>query len=253
MSANFQLAYNDTYLWILAKQTGNATTDTGVVAIPNSWERDDFETFVAMDTTAYAYAGKYGEANFQFRQQRSADNNFPWAFDDHNSAAANSKDFKVGQVDAGDGSFVQEWQIPWASLTAVMVDSGKFDGSNILFEIQAADNTTGAAGGRNDQTFWKNNSDNEYQDSRTLSWVMLAEKVVMGVNVNTPTLNSISINTVATDVLKISKTVKSAELFNISGQLVLRANNVNTINVSGLAAGIYLFRANQQVIKFVKK
>jgi hypothetical protein len=178
MSAQFQMAYNDTYLWVLAQQKGNATLDTGAVAIPNSWERDDFEIFIAMDTTAYAHLGKYGEYNFQFRQQRSSHNNFPWAFDDSKSAATNNRaSFRVGQIDAGDGSFTQEWQIPWKALTDCMTDSGKFDGSFIKFEIQAADNTTGAAGGRNDQTFWRDNSDNEYQDSRTFSIINLADQV----------------------------------------------------------------------------
>jgi hypothetical protein len=171
MTAHFQLAFNNTYLWIAAEQMGNATIDTDHTAIPNSWERDDFEVFITMDTTSWIYGGRYGEANNQFRMQRDAE--YPWGFDDAHSIGANNANFLIGQVDAGDGSFVQEWQIPWSGLRAPMVDSGSFDGRYLKFEIQAADNTTGSTGGRNDQRFWRNNSDNEYQDSRTLCLIRI--------------------------------------------------------------------------------
>ena len=253
MTAFFQLAYNDEYLWILGQQKGNSTIDTGAAAIPNTWERDDFETFVGLDTVCWKYKGVYGEGEFQFREQRAT--KFPWMFDDHNSAYANNpKGWAIGNVDAGDGSFIEEWQIPWAALEAVTADSDKFDGNWMKFEIQAADNTTGAAGGRDDQRFWINSSDNEYQDSRTTSVVYLAEKVG-GVAVKNVTLNNIiTINTIATDVLRLSAPAKVVAIYDITGKLALRTSNVSSINVSNFAPGLYIFRANdQQAIKFVKK
>lgn len=254
MTAFFQLAYNDEYLWIAGQQKGNSTIDTGAAAIPNTWERDDFETFIGLDTTTWLYKGVYGEAEFQFREQRAT--TFPWMFDDHNSAYTNNpKGWAIGNVDAGDGSFVEEWQIPWSALTAVFADStAKFNGNWMKFEIQAADNTTDAAGGRDDQRFWINSSDNEYQDSRTTSVVYLADKVG-GVAVKNVKLNNIiTTNTIATDVLRLSATAQVVNIYDITGKLVLKTSNVNSINVSNFAPGLYIFRANnQQAIKFVKK
>jgi hypothetical protein len=247
MTAHFQLAFNNTYLWIAAEQMGNATIDTDHTAIPNSWERDDFEVFVTMDTTAYAHKGAYGEYNNQFRLQRAAE--YPWSFDDAHSIGANNPGtFTIGQVDAGDGSFVQEWQLPWAGLTAPMADSGTFDGALIRFEIQAADNTTGATGGRNDQRFWIDNSDNAYQDSRVLSVVKLDPKV----NVGIPTLkvnNNFRING---NRLTLSQ-VGTVRIYNVSGQLLKVVNNTLSVDISGLSSGLYIANANGLSTKFIKK
>jgi hypothetical protein len=251
MGAKFQIAYNDEFLWVIGQQSGNATMDTGAVAIPNSWERDDFETFVGIDTIAYSRKGVTKDINSQFRLQRAA--TYPWAFDDAHSIGKNNASFKIGQVDAGDGSFVQEWQMPWKGFIAAVTDtSGTFDGSYIKFEIQAADNTTGAAGGRNDQRFWINPSDNEYQDTRTQSVIYLADKVNTGIKPAILRNDNVTINTLVDNVLKISMPV-NCTIYNIEGQAVLKANNVSSINVSGLSSGLYIFKTNNQSLKFVKR
>jgi hypothetical protein len=182
---------------------GNTTIDTDHMANPNSWERDNIELYLAVDTTSWN--GQYGEADNQFRMQRVAA--YPWGFDDSHSIGQNNADFLIGQVDAGDGSFVQEWQIPWAGLTAPMVDSGKFDGEYFKFEMQSVDNTTGSTGGRTQLIFWRNNSDNEYQDTRTFSLIKLESSI------DTVTKDSISfISPVSSTVWKAG-TANSINIF----------------------------------------
>ncbi len=176
MTAFMQLAYNYQYLWVLPCKKAIQKWIPALLQFPIHGKGTVSKYMFNWILSPGEIPGLTGESFFQFREQRASV--FPWGFDDHNSAYTNNPTgWAIGNVDAGDGSFIEEWQIPWNSLVAAMIDSGRFDGSYIRFEILATDNTTDAAGGRNDQRFWINSSDNEYQDSRTLSVVYLATPV----------------------------------------------------------------------------
>jgi hypothetical protein len=269
MTAQFQIAYGEEFLWVIAQQKGNSQMDTGAVAIPNSWERDDFEVFVSIDTTSYSRKGVYKNVNSQFRLERATV--YPWGFDDCHSIGKNNPTFKIGQVDAGDGSFIQEWQMPWRGfMDAVKDTSGKLDGFYIKFEIQAADNTTGRAGGRTDQRFWINNSDNEYQDTRTLSVIYLAE-FIFGDKINQTNYqicdlsvfpNPASDNVNITFNLKQSGNV-SIDVYNILGEHVANifaANqsagvlkNTIDLNEYNMNSGIYYIKISANNSSIIKK
>jgi hypothetical protein len=269
MTAFFQIAIDDEFFWIVALQKGNSTMDTGAVAIPNSWERDNFEVYISMDTTSWKYGGAYGEANNLFRMERAAI--YPWGFDDYHSIGANNKDFKIGVVDAGDGSFIEEWQIPWAGLIAPMKDSGKFDGNYIKFDIQAADNTTGLPGGLTQQLFWASNTDKQANNTEYLGLVYITEEAckksvsfdVNGVmlqpdcNIPNPAIiypnpainnpnNAIIYPNPANEYLKISNetTLKYVTIKNMLGEVKasIAVNNQKTITIpiADFACGIYL-------------
>jgi hypothetical protein len=283
MASNFQLAFNDSYLWVLAQQKGNATTDTGVIAIPNSWERDNFEVFISLDTTSWKYNGRYGEANNIFRMQRSADNNYPWGFDDSQSIGANNKNFKIGQVDAGDGSFVQEWQIPWMALTSAMVDSGKFDGKYIKFDIQATDNTTDMPGGNNDRLFWASNTGLQEKNTEYLGLIGIAPTCAKstkiganGVSWQPDCIGPFAKNEIyiahnekifpnpASEYLNISNDgdLKSISIKNIIGEELIQkdVNNeeIITVQLNNLTNSIYFVTltyksGSSSTVKFVKK
>ncbi len=226
MSAKFQMAYNDTYLWIAAQQNNNVNVDTSYSDDP--WQRDCFEIMIGTDTNSYANQGRYKEGDLQFRMIRgtsgiqspfddltdqSSGRNRPTnpdCFTDAQAVAQNNSSFKIGQTDGGT-SFTQEWQIPWSGLVGTLVDSGKFLGNYFKFEIQAADCTSpGNNNGRSQQIFWHNNSDNEYQDTRTFSLIYLANPV----SIKAPPISGDSIN-----ILSPNK------------KTVWKAGNSDTINI----------------------
>lgn len=73
-------------------------------------------------------------------------------------------------------------------------------------------------------------------------------------------LNNVSISpNPVTDLLSITSTskIESYDIFSLSGQLILSGNNANTIDVSNMAPGMYLFAAQledkREVIKFLKQ
>jgi hypothetical protein len=260
MSAQFQLAFDDVNLYLICRQTGNMEVDTSAIDIPNSYERDNFEVFIKMDTSS-APDGKYeNNGTYHFRMQRASV--FPDLFDfpsTGNWKAYVGHGLQIKQVESGT-SFTQEWQIPRTALA----DSGCVNWSHQMFkfEIAASDNTTGKADGITQKLFWQDASDNESIDTRTFSLVILAifaKKSTFIENGNLlsindcgiliaekPTLENISIfpNPVE-DMLNITaeNELKNIVIKNILGKEVLRINarNNNTISFPMLKipAGIY--------------
>ncbi len=201
ISARFQMAYNNYYLWIALQQSGNSQIDTSYSDA--QWERDNFVVNIGVDTNSFAHKGRYGEGDLDFFMNRGVSNIIspynsvdnavaglpvdPYAFDDGgwltkisvNNIAQNNNNFKIGQVELGNGVFQQEWQIPWSGLIGSLKDSGIFLGNYFKFEVEADDCTTpGNNAGRTQQIYWHNNSDNEWQDTRTFSLIYLATSVV---------------------------------------------------------------------------
>ncbi len=268
MTAKFQITYNQKYLWVALEQDNNTEVDSSYLDDP--WQRDCFEVMIGMDTNDFYNNGKYKEGDLQFRMDRgpsgiqspfvdSLDQSSgktkavdPFCLSDAGAVAQNNADFKVGQTDAGTG-FTQEWQFPWKGLVATMKDSGKFLGNYFKMEMQGADCTTpGKNAGRSQQQFWHNNSDNEYQDTRTFSLVYLSEKV--GVNTVNPVSNTFKVYpSVTSDVLKFSQTVNNAIIYNAAGQEVEVLRNVNQVNVSDYNAGVYFVKAGNQTARFIKR
>jgi len=247
ITAKFQLTYSQKYLWLVAECDGDATVDTSTATTPNTWENDCFEVFVKVDTNSnWANKGKYMSGDYQFRDRRGT------IWPDRADAPANfmkaASGFKVGQVDAG-STFVQEWQMPWDSLKKpIKTDTAKFLGNYIKFTVQAADNTTGKASGRTQQLFWQDNSDNQWDDSRTFSLVYMKTKV--GVKA-APSVENVSlVSNVVSKQLRLTKAA-SGVVVNISGQQVATLRNANTLDVSNLSSGVYFLKTNNASMKFI--
>lgn len=251
MSAQFQLAYDDVNLYLICQQAGNLTVDTAASAIGNSYERDCFEVFIKLDTASENADFSYeADGTYQVRMQRAS------VFPDRFDFAGKWKEYvghglEIKQVDGATG-FTQEWQMPWCMLDdSAKVD--KWDHKQMKFEIQAADNTTGAAGGRTQQMFWQDGSDNQWHNTSTFSLVKFADKVsVKPISINNT--NSVSMNTIVADVLTLSTTVKSLSIYNVTGQVVVdNLKNVSSVNLSRLSSGIYFVRANNVTTKIIKR
>jgi hypothetical protein len=251
MTAQFQLAYDNTNLYLICQQAGNLTEDTAASAIANSYERDCFEVFVKLDTASENADFSYEtDGTYQVRQVRAS------VFPDRFDFAGKWKEYvgfglQIKQVDGATG-FTQEWQMPWTMLS----DSGKVDKwskKDFKFEIQAADNTTGAAGGRTQQMYWQDGSDNQWHNTSTFSLVKLTDAVDVK-QVAALNNNVVTMNTLVADVLTLSTTVKSLSIYNVTGQVVVdNLKNVNTVNLSNLSSGIYFVRTNNMTTKIVKR
>jgi len=247
ITGKFQLGYNQKYLWLVAQCDGDASVDTLGTATPNAWENDCLEVFVKMDTNSnWANKGKYMQGDFQFRERRGA--TWPDRVDAPTTFQAAASAFKIGQVDAG-SSFVQEWQMPWDSLLHhTSPDTMKFNGNYIKFTCQFADNTTGSASGRTQQLFWQDNSDNQWDDSRTFSLIYMKTKV--GVKA-APSVENVSlVSNVVSNQLRLTKAA-SGVVVNISGQQVATLRNANTLDVSNLSSGVYFLKTNNASLKFI--
>jgi hypothetical protein len=249
MTAQFQLTYDDANLYLICQQAGNLTLDTSAAACPNSYERDCFEVFVKMDTASENADFSYEtDGTYQVRMGRAS------VFPDRFDFAGKWKEYvgaglQIKQVDGATG-FTQEWQMPWAMLD----DSAKvtqWDHKQIKFEIQAADNTTGATGGRTQQMYWQDGSDNQWHNTSTFSLVVMATKVDVK-NVAAINNNDFIVNSLVTDELRLKKSV-DVRIFNIMGAEVANLKNVNSVNMQNYASGIYLVRANNMTARIVKR
>jgi hypothetical protein len=245
-SSKFQMTYNDTYLWVVLQSDGDATVDTLGTAIPNTYERDDYELFVKTDTASVWADGKYHAGDWQFRERRGSI--FPDGFEAMSAAwrdtVLKNTTFKLGQVDAG-SSYVQEWQMPWNMLK--MTDTVPFSpgkGGYLKFECQNADNTTGTASGRTQQVFWKNASDNQWDNTRDFELVYLSTPV--GVRTAASVENQVDlVNSLVTNGQLQLTTAASGKLFNIQGQAVGTFTNTNVIKLK-LNSGVYFAKFNGQ-------
>lgn len=57
----------------------------------------------------------------------------------------------------------------------------------------------------------------------------------------------------ANNVLNISTTVERGMIYSLNGKLLKSVMNTNTIDISDLSAGMYLLRADESIVKFVKE
>jgi hypothetical protein len=171
ITAKFQLTFDNSYLYLLCKVMGDKTLDTASSEIPNSYENDCIEVFLKMDTSS-GESGAYIPGDFQFRMRRASI--FPDRFDAGQLIAgwADNGNFKIAQVES-DGSYTQEWQMPWALLADSSCMDPVWDMKQFKFDIQVADNTTGAANGRTQQLFWNSGSDEQWHNTTYLGLVTM--------------------------------------------------------------------------------
>jgi len=206
----------------------------------STWQSDCVELFFAMDTNTHA---PYQSGDWQIRKLASksqADSGV-----DGNGSIASllaNPNFKVVQKDIPTG-YVQEWQLPIDSL----VQGAKFDGQNFRFDIQLADND-GTGRERTAQRFWNSNADNQGNQTTNMGYV----KMEWPLAVKQAIAKASSIRIKANSI-EFAKMAKEVNVYSITGQLMVKARNVNAISTSALKSGVYFVVADGEKAKFVIK
>jgi hypothetical protein len=221
-------------------------------AISNTYERDCVEYFFGVDTNAYANAGAYKTAgDLQLRIQREHPDGIEpnGNYVDGSTIATNLKasaDFKWA-VETNSSEYTQELQIPMSVLGA----GAAFDGKSIRLDIQVADNTTGAAGGRTQQTYWNSAaSDNQWKDTRDFGIAVIGAKTVGVKNVAAAKGTAF----VKNNMLNVNNVNGTVAIYDLKGSMMRKAtiNGKGSIDIADMKAGMYIVKGNDIAVKFVK-
>jgi hypothetical protein len=216
-----------------------------------TWQSDCVEVFFAMDTAnspAYREKGDWQlrvRAAEEFANVESMDGNHgpgnTWNVD----PIKNDPNTKVAETNTGT-AYTQEWQLPIATL----VEGANFvDNQWFRFDVQLADNRDGA-GGRVSQLFWNSNADNQYERVQNQGYIKLETPVAVK---QTQTLAKASSIRIKANSIEFAKMAKEVNVYSITGQLMLKARNVNAISTSALKSGVYFVVADGEKAKFVIK
>jgi hypothetical protein len=259
MTAKYEMMYDDSALYVIVQIDDPTPGDTSG---SNTYERDCMEVFVGMDTNAPTADYKTGD--YQFRQSWGAE--YPWGFevgagspaaaDDATKADFVADGFtKTAQVDDA-SSYITEWALKWRTLNKNICDD-KFNKNFIKFEIQAADNTTGSNGGRTQQNYWYDNSDNQWHNI-TLFGLVALESPVVDAALSVPCVSVHKTVGSVSNVYVLKNTLQgvngNVNIYDITGRLVIKtvATN-NMVDISSLNNGIFVVKSNTGTAKFVKK
>lgn len=250
MTASFNLLASDEAFY-LAVKVEDATPNDDATAIPNTYERDCTETFFSMDTVTAA-AGAYITGCWQIRTLREGD-----ALNDGNSGANTwtiatlLADPMFACASASSATeYIQELVLPKGVLSDGMDPA--WDGKFVRFDVAAADNTTGVAGGRTEQRYWFGHDglgdDGGWNNTRAMGIVALPTGAVSS-------LNAVKASAfVKNNILNVKNVNGVVNVYNVKGALVRKSviNGNGTIEVADLASGLYIVKSNGLSVKFVK-
>jgi hypothetical protein len=228
----FQLAYDSKFVYVAAKVEDSQMDTT---QSPNVWEKDCIEVFfVFNDTIALDQKVSYNNGEKGAWQLRKVwgrpMTDFP------------GKGFEAEEQDIS-GGYVQEWKLSIDTLAS----TGHFEAPKLQFrfDIQNGDND---GSGRDGQHFWSSAADDEwnsiYHQGVVKFQFPLAVKNVAAAQ------SSIRIKS---NSIEFANTVKEVNVYSITGQLMLKARNVNQISTSALKSGVYFVVAGNEKAKFVIK
>jgi hypothetical protein len=246
LTSQFQVAYDNKAFYLIVEVKGDVTPGSDAVAIPNDYERDCMEVFFSMDTTVRGNA--YYKGCWQIRKQRL------------NATGVNALGGGAGggnvigqtsfeMVSTGEGDpYYYEAAFTWDTLTQGFgVDTIKpWSKKMFKFDLQIADNSTGAAGGRTQQTFWNDNSDLQWNNTSKFGLV----KLLVPVSVKSAVVSASSIK-IKSQSIEFANTT-NVNVYDVTGKLVIKANNVNSISTAALRSGVYVVTANNESKKFIK-
>lgn len=233
----FKLTYDENNIYVLVTVNDATPNQDG----SSTWQSDCVELFFAMDTNTHA---SYKSGDWQIRKIASKSQADSGVDGSSNVASVLLADpnFKVEQTDAATG-YVQEWQLPINTLK----QDAAFDGQNFRFEIQLADND-GTGNERTAQRFWNSNADNQWNQTTNMGYV----KMEWPLAVKQAIAKASSIRIKANSI-EFAKMAKEVNVYSITGQLMLKARNVNAISTSALKSGVYFVVADGEKAKFVIK
>ena len=131
-----------------------------------------------------------------------------------------------------------------------LLDEGElFNGTDLYFEIGTADNT-------GDEValylFWQDNSDNEWQDVSTFSPLELSQEEI-NLAIEPVEVENGSV-IVVHNMLNFRNVEGAVNIYNITGVLIKKdvIKRNGSIDISTLNSGIYVVKAGQLIVKFIK-
>jgi hypothetical protein len=240
-SSKFQMLHDDDNLYIAVMVTD--ATPHNEAEIANTYERDCVEIFTHMsDVDANPDTGAYGVESKQMRWQRSNEGHEPAGVE----ADAGYEAFVLSD----DDGYVLEVILP---IAALLNGGAAFNDVDFKFDIQTADNTTGAAGGRTQQMFWNNNSDQQWQDTRTFGPLALSETMVQ-LESTAQVQKEVGSIYVYNDMLNFNNVEGQVAVYSISGALVKQAviERNGSMDISDLASGLYIVTSKTLTAKIIK-
>ncbi|HOK51718.1 MAG TPA: sugar-binding protein [Bacteroidales bacterium] len=227
----FKMGYDDKFIYV-GVNVEDSQMDT--TQSPNAWEKDCIELFfVFNDTIADDKKVSYSNGQLGAWQLRKV-----WGRD---MTDFPGKGFEAAEMDIP-GGFAQEWKLPIDTLASTGHFTTK---TKFRFEIQNGDND---GEGRNGQLFWNSAADDQWntilhQGVVKFKWPLAVKQAIAKASSIRIKANSI----------EFAKTAKEVNVYSITGQLMLKARNVNAISTSALKSGVYFVVADGEKAKFVIK
>ncbi len=234
-TATFKMTYDDKFVYVVAK-IQDEQMDTS--QSKNVWEKDCIEVFFVFNDTCLEKvttidSSKYSYSNGQLGawQLRKV-----WGRD---MTDFSGKGFEAVEADIS-GGYCQEWKLPFDTLKS----TGIWSGQKFMFEIQNGDND---GAGRDGQHFWNKASDDQWNTIKNQGVIILETPITAVKNIAKASSIKIKANSI-----EFAGTVKEVNVYNITGQLVLKAKNVNKVSTATLKTGTYFVVAGNEKAKFVK-
>ncbi|MGC8803745.1 MAG: sugar-binding protein [Bacteroidales bacterium] len=198
----FKLTYDDDYIYVLVSVNDPTPNHDG----SSTWQSDCVELFFAMDKNTHS---SYQSGDWEIRKIASKSQADGGVDGSANVATVLLADenFKVEQVDGANG-YVQEWQLPINTLK----QDAAFDGQNIRFDIQLADND-GTGHERTAQRFWNSNADNQWNQTTNMGYVRFSSDLIP--DVDTCTLYKDSLNLLKTNIQSLQQQIILLQAENI--------------------------------------
>lgn len=179
--AQFKMCYDDENIYLLVKVHDPTPNQVG----STSWQNDCVELFFAMDTSN---SSTYRYGDWQLRKtaaitldeggvdgEMGTEYGISWSI----NLMLEDPNFKVEQSD-GYSEYVQEWQIPIATL----VNGSNFNGTSFRFDIHIADND-GTGNDRTGSIFWNSKADDQWTKVEHQGYIYLSESIAIGNDDNT--------------------------------------------------------------------
>ncbi len=287
-TARFQMEFDADNLYFVFDIKDSTMGDTSST-FP-TWAMDCVEVDISMDTTTSNSStpggirtGMYEFRHVEGRPEKLTDgiswgNDIPIVSDPALQIWNAIANFKLKEQDDSDG-YVQEWQLPWDSLTKNMdtthmpkIVGGDttmvlqpWNKQNFKLDVQVSDNTGTA--GRTEQLFWAGTSNNSWNNSAYQRVVLLqfsckkntflngatSQFGLLCDDVHSPEIKNDLQIFANSEKLQISREVKTIDIYNVTGQLVLLAQNTREVNISNLGNGLYIARMEGKSYKFIKQ
>ncbi|MEJ5264795.1 MAG: sugar-binding protein [Bacteroidales bacterium] len=244
-NAKFKMIYDESNIYVLV--TVNDPNPGKMHSA--TWQSDCVELFFAMDTADTSRYREKGDWQLRIRSAEdyavvdSLDGNHGPGNSWNVSGMKSNPNFKVGFTLTGN-TYVMEWQLP---LDTLVQGNPNFNGKYFRFDIQVSNNEDGS-GGRKGQLFWNSGANDQYEKVKNQGYV----KFEWPLSVK-PAIAKASSIRIKANSIEFAKTVKEVNVYSITGQLMLKARNVNAISTSALKSGVYFVVADGEKAKFVIK